>query len=256
VKLTQRRLARPSFGGLMATRQGALMLAVLCALCAAGILVFALGQYRSSVQTHTEQATVLVATAAIPKGTSGDQIAARGLYKAMPIDATQVTAGAVSDASLLAGQVTSVTVLPGQQLTMSDFGGTAGVAGVLQPSQQAISLALDDPHGATETAVPGDRVNLYADYGPHRVILLAPKVMVLKSGPETASQGGQTVAGPSTVLAIPTVLAKEIIDVADNYKIYLTLNPIPASSSVHAPVTVGATSGAASTTTSTSSGGS
>jgi Flp pilus assembly protein CpaB len=240
----------------MATRQGALMLAVICALCAAGILAFALGQYRSGLQTKTQQATVLVATANIPKGTSGDQIAARALYKSMPVATTQVTAGAISDASALAGQVTSVAVLPGQQLTMSDFGGTAGVPGVLQPGQQAISLALDDPHGAAEVAVPGDRVNLYEDTGAHHVRLLAPKLMVLKSGPATASQGGQAITGPSTVLAIPTGLAPSVIDAADNFKLYMTLNPIPASSSARTPVTVGAVTGAASTTTSTSSGGS
>jgi pilus assembly protein CpaB len=256
VKLSQRRLARPSFGGLMATRQGALLLAVVCAVCAAGIIAIALSQYRSSVQTKQTQATVLVATATIPKGTSGDQIAARALYKSMPVAATQVTPGAVSDASALTGQVTSTAVLPGQQLTTSDFAGPVGVPGVLQPGEQAISLALDDPHGSTEIAVPGDRVNLYANWGAHHVQLIATKVMVLKSGPATASQGGQTITGPSTQLAIPTALAPVVIDAVDNFKLYMTLDPIPASSSARAPVTVGAVSGAATTTSSNSTGGS
>ena len=49
VKLSQRRMSAPSLGGLLATRQGSLMLAALCAICAAGVLVFALGRYKTNV---------------------------------------------------------------------------------------------------------------------------------------------------------------------------------------------------------------
>src|ERR1019366_10393882 len=69
VKNTQRRMSRPSLGGMLATRQGALVLALVCAACAAGIQLFALGQYKSAQTTpQTVQATVLVATAEITKG--------------------------------------------------------------------------------------------------------------------------------------------------------------------------------------------
>ena len=136
---------------MLATRQGALVLALVCAACAAGILLFALGQYKSAQTTpQTVQATVLVATAEITKGTSGDVVASRGLYKSTPIVASQVTPGAVSDASTLAGKVASANILPGQQLTAADFTGVSDVSGLLTPTQRAIALTISESPGATE----------------------------------------------------------------------------------------------------------
>ncbi len=95
MKLPQRRVSRPNLGGMMATRQGALVLALICALAATGVLMFALGRYKTSVKAPvTPQTTVLVATKQIAKGTSAATIAAAGEYRAMPIVATQLAPGA------------------------------------------------------------------------------------------------------------------------------------------------------------------
>jgi Flp pilus assembly protein CpaB len=162
VQLTRRRLGRPSLGGLVSTRQGALALALFCALGAAGILVYALSQYRHSVNTANKQNTVLVATRLIQKGTSGDVVASEQLYRAMPIVASQAAAGALSDAAHLRGTVAARDILPGQQLTAASFTAQGGYIGQLAPTERAISIPLDASHGLATVLQAGDRVDLYA----------------------------------------------------------------------------------------------
>jgi Flp pilus assembly protein CpaB len=263
VKMTQRRMARPSLGGLMATRQGALMLALLCAVCAAGILVFALGKYKSGLKTVTQQATVLVATGDIPRGAQGSSLAARGLYKPMPVVPSQIAPGALSDASYLQGKTASTTILPGQQLSVADFTGVVGVTGLLTPNQRAISLAISESPGNNDVLQPGDRVDVYT-YFPKRdvVVLTDPDVLVLKSAagpastsassggtanaPSTATTGTATaggsgtpaggaagspsiIAGTALVLSVSSQEASNIVYAAETGQTYLTLRPIKST---------------------------
>ncbi len=244
MKMTQRRMARPSFGGLLATRKGALTLALVCAVAAAGILVFALGRYRNTLQVVAKQATVLVATGNIPKGTAGDAIAARGLYKSMPIVAGQLAVGAISDASLLAGKVVATAVLPGQQLTLSDFTSVAGVPGTLAPDQRAVSISVDETHGNTDVLQPGDRVDVYTTLSDatnkagSAVYLLVPNAQVLKVAGAPTVVGGQPVAGGSLVLVVSAHQAPEIDLAASQGGLYLALRPANATKSPTAPTTL------------------
>lgn len=262
MKLTQRRMARPSLGGMLATRQGALILAVICAACAAGILVFALGQYKTQVQAPAPiQGTVLIATAQIPQGMAGNVIAARGLYKATPVAAAQVQAGAVSDASALAGKVATTNILPGQQLTVADFSGPTGVVGLLTPDQRAVALNISESPGATDILQAGDRVDIYASFGG-KMVLLDPNIEVIKPAGATSSTStgsaqpasaaptgttaasssttstsasatpapasgapATTISGGSMVLAVTAKQAADLIFAAQNATLYLTLRP-------------------------------
>ena len=270
-KMTQRRMARPSLGGMLATRQGALVLALICAACAAGILVFALGQYKTGLKTPTVQATALVATAQITKGTSGDTVASRGLYKSTPIVASQLAPGAISDASMLTGKVASVNILPGQQLTVADFSGVTGVSGLLTSSQRAVALSIAESPGATDLLQPGDRVDVYETVKPGvtPLVLMAQNVQVVKqsggtvsagtpgsasaapaassagsssgsasstsTGSSTPSPGGaaspSTVAGASLVLAVTDKQASDFVWAAESATLYLTVRPPNATGS-------------------------
>jgi pilus assembly protein CpaB len=265
-------MARPSLGGMLATRQGALVLALLCAACAAGILMFALGQYKSGLKTTTQtvQATVLVATAQIPQGTAGNVVAARGLYKSTPIVATQLQPGAVSDAATLAGKVATTNILPGQQLTQTDFSAPTGVIGLLTPDQRAVALNISESPGATDILQAGDRVDVYATFGP-KMVLLDSNIAVVKpaggtastssgsaqpaaaapasaSTSTTASSGSassatpaaastSTVTGGSMVLAVTAKQAADLIYAAQTASLYLTLRPSNASATPSAITT-------------------
>lgn len=236
MKMNQRRMARPSLGGLLATRRGALTLALICAVCAAGMIVFALGRYRTNLRIPPKQTTVLVATGNIAKGTSGSAIAVRGLYKAQPIVASQMAPGAISDASLLAGKVVATAILPGQQLTLADFTGITGVTGVLPPNQRAVSISIDEAHGDTDVVQAGDRVDIYVQVSNpakngNELKLLEPNALVLKPAGTTtaASTGGQALAGSSMVLALPVNLAPMVAFASTNGTLYLTLRPANSS---------------------------
>jgi Flp pilus assembly protein CpaB len=155
---------------LVSTRGGTLVLAGLTALIAA-IAVFAyVRHYRSSVEAGGVPATVLVSSGAIVKGTPGTLIATKHLYQAQTIRESQLREGAVSDPSSLRGLVAKRDILPGQQLTVSDFtGAKAGIATELAGLQRAITISIDSSHGMIGQINDGDRVDVYAGFNVNPV---------------------------------------------------------------------------------------
>jgi Flp pilus assembly protein CpaB len=240
VKLSQRQLSRPSLGGLLATRAGALTLALICAVIAAGLLVFALSSYKHTVQTVAQQATVLVATTEIHKGTTGEAIAAENLFKSTPIVSTQVTAGAISNSAVLKGSVAVSDILPGQQLTAAEFTTVAGISGQLGPNQRAVSLPIDEAHGDTDVLQAGDSVDVYAaltDKGTSVLSLLIPDALVIKpaggaaaaAAPASGAAPAAPVAtGASLVLAVSTAQAPALAFASDNGHLWIFLRPADA----------------------------
>src|SRR5690349_15771665 len=97
MEVTQKRAAGRNLGTLSSTRNGTILIALVSALVAAGILVIALHQYRKSIESSGTPATVLVATRPIDKGTSGHAIAVGPYFKPTRILAKQVTSGAFAD---------------------------------------------------------------------------------------------------------------------------------------------------------------
>jgi Flp pilus assembly protein CpaB len=246
VKLSQRRLGRPSVGGLLATRQGSLTLAVLCAICAAGILMFALGRYKSNLKTTVQQATALVATGEIKKGTPGTTVASQNLYKVTPVAATQLAPGAITNAAQLSGETAQADILPGQQLVAGDFSSVVGITGVLQPNQRAVAVTVDEVHGITDALQAGDHVDVYVDIGSNSsasggggaaVILLEPDVLVLKPAGAPVHIGGTAIVGASMLLAVDSDKVAEFTWANDNAKFYLTLRPTNSGKTPGAAIT-------------------
>lgn len=225
MQLSPKRIGSPSLGGLLATRRGALALALLCALAATGIFLFAIGKYRQSVTSRapTKQDTVLVATSVIQKGTAGDLIAGQRLYKVTPILASQVAPGAIVNAASLGGKVASSNILTGQQLTSADFTtpSTSDIAAELTPTERGVSVTMDPAHGTGFLQV-GDHVDVYDSItvGSTPVVsLLVPDAVVLKA-PSTA--GGAATTG-TVLLGVSMKLSPRIMWVFDNGKVWLEL---------------------------------
>ncbi|MHB1571902.1 MAG: Flp pilus assembly protein CpaB [Solirubrobacteraceae bacterium] len=246
MKLSKRRLSRPSFGGLLATRQGSMMIALVCAICAAVLIFVSLSRYKAQVKTPTPQATVLVSTGEIAKGTTGATMAAEKLYRSTPVAASQITPGALSDAAALSNATAQTTILPGQQLTTADFMASGDVATTLLPGQRAIAVTIDESHGATDVLQPGDHVDIYAMYtlqqGGKPVpaeILLIPNAEVIKPASSVPVHvGTTTVTGSSLVVAVPAAQAPEIAySVDNNDHLYLALRPANGTHSYGVPVT-------------------
>jgi Flp pilus assembly protein CpaB len=223
----QRRLDNPGLGGLLATRQGAITLAVVCALIATAILIFAIGKYRHAVSGPARQATVLVATSVIQKGTPAEQIASRHFYKVTPILVSQISRGAIVDAASLTGKIAASNILPGQQLTAADFTtGPAGVSAELTATERAISVNVDAAHGTGVLEV-GDRVDVYGSLAaPTPVVsLLVPNAVVLGApGAPAAGSSGNTV-----LLGVSMQLSPRVMWVVDNGKLWLELRGLSAT---------------------------
>jgi Flp pilus assembly protein CpaB len=234
MELTQRQPAGSDWRRWLSTRQGIVVVAVVSALLAAGIIAYALSQYRHSLNSGSEREDVLVATRLIEKGTAGDAIGVGQFFKPTSIVAKQATTGAFIDAAQLHGKIAIADIYPGQQLTASDFSPAGGeLVSKLAASQRAISVPLEGAHGLIGHVQVGDHVDVYASFslpgGAGSVLrLLAPNVEVLNAGQQGAGASlgnNQANAVNNVILEVNTRQAAKVAFAVDNGKVWLTLRP-------------------------------
>lgn len=162
---------------LISTRKGTLLLSVLAAAVAGGLILVYVDRYRNSVKAEGAPVTVLVAKQSIPKGTAGSVIATTGLYTATTIRQSQVLNGAFSDASSLRGKVTTRDIYPGAQLTASDFAGAStNLSASITGTERVVAIPFDSAHGLVGQLQAGDHVDVYVGFnvspvGPNGVAL-------------------------------------------------------------------------------------
>jgi Flp pilus assembly protein CpaB len=238
VELTGNNYTRNDWRKLLTTRRGTVLVAGVCALVAAGILVLAMNRYRQNVNTSGNQETVLVAGGLIQKGTSGDAIASGQLFKPTSIAVNQVTAGAIADTAQLHGEVAAADIYPGQQLTASDFTGNGGLPSALAPDQRAMTITLDSAHGMVGQIRNGDRVDVYAGLQANSgrtepaLRLLMSNVPVLTAGTNTSSGLGSSnpqSQESNVTLRVNDNVAGDLAYAADNGKVWLVLRPADAT---------------------------
>src|SRR5919106_397000 len=133
---------------ILSTRGGTMVFAAMVALLAAGALMVFISGYKRSLDASAEPVTVLVAKDTLPKGSSGDLIAEKGLFEATGLKREQVKEGAITDPASLRGQVARHELVRGQQLTVGDFSKpTDPVLSKLGDDSRAVTVALDASHG-------------------------------------------------------------------------------------------------------------
>jgi Flp pilus assembly protein CpaB len=234
MEVTQRRPVGSNLGRWSSTRRGTLTLALVSALIAAGILVFALHRYRQSVATADKPVTVLIANRFIEKGTSGAAIGVGQYFGTAKVSDKQVAVGALASSATLHGEVAAIDIYPGQQLTASDFVGGGLFYSKLPPNLRAVSVPVDTSHGMLGNIQTGDRADVYASFPkegtrPPFVRLVAPDIVVLDAGHVATGLGLATVGsstGKSTVaLEVSVHQAAELAFSADFGKVWLVLSP-------------------------------
>jgi pilus assembly protein CpaB len=223
---------------LLSTRQGTLGLAVLAGLLAIAALLAFMGGYKRNLDKGAQPVTVLVAKGEMPKGSSGDLIAKKGLFQATGFKRDQVEEGAITDPASLRGLVAVREIVPGQQLTIADFAKPSDpVLSKLGDDQRAISIPLDSAHGMIGDVQAGDHVDVYAGFqvqsdgaGRPRPILrvLLQDVEVLKA--PAASEKNKGLAGGASqmqnvVLRVSDQDAPGLAFSLDNGKVWLVLRP-------------------------------
>ena len=222
----------------ISTRKGTLLVASLAALLAGATIVFYLNSYRSSLQAQGALVTVLVAGDTIPKGTSGNVLAAKSLYTATTIRESQLREGAISDPASLRGAVAVREIFEGSQLTAADFTAAGdSLAATLTDRERVVSVPLDSAHGLIDELEPGNRVDVYAGFNviplnragvPISGGQARPMLRLIMADVPVLAIGEKATSGSSTTnvsLAVDDVKAAQLAFAVDNGKIWLALRP-------------------------------
>ena len=223
---------------ILSTREGTLGFAAVAGLLAVAILMVFIRGYKRSLDKSAEPVTVLVAKGELPKGSSGDLIAGKGLFQATGFKREQVKEGAITDPASLRGQVAAHNLVPGQQLTTADFTKpTDPVMSKLGDDQRAVTVPLDAAHGMIGQVQAGDHVDVFAGFQvqpdgatrPRPVLrVLMQDVEVLKAPTPDAKQSSglaQQTQVQNVVLRVTDRQAVELAFSSDNGKVWIALRP-------------------------------
>src|SRR5579863_9228977 len=109
-------------GNPLSGRRGGILVAVAAAVLA-GVLLYAFVQhYRKNTPAPVATSnSVVVASAYIARGTPVSMAEAANSFRRASLGAASVVPGAITDPSVIAGEVATQNIAPGQQLTAADF---------------------------------------------------------------------------------------------------------------------------------------
>ena len=246
MEAVQKRTGMDGARSFLATRRGAVILAVLAAAIAGLLLIVFLDRYKSNVEAGTAPVTVLVADRLIPNGTSGDVLISERLFRPGSVAEADAKEGALTNAAVLEGTVAARDIYPGQQLTAADFTrGGDSLRGKLASTDRAIAVSLDTSRGLIGNIREGDRVDVIAGFnateaasgrGRPVVRTILQDVLVLQAPSQTDETPGANDEG-SVLLRVSDRQAAAVAFASDNGKVWLALRP-PAGASESRPSSV------------------
>jgi pilus assembly protein CpaB len=223
---------------ILSTREGTLAFAAVAALLAIAVLLVFMRGYKRSLDKGAEPLTVLVAKDQLPKGSSGDLIARKGLFQATGFKREQVKEGAITDPASLRGLVAKHEIVRGQQLTTADFGKpTDPVLSKLTADDRAVGVAVDMAHGLIGQVQAGDHVDVMAGFlvkpdgaaQPRPISrTLIQDVEVLEApAPDAKAPAGAAANTQmhNVVLRVKEMDALQLTFAADNGKVWIALRP-------------------------------
>jgi len=145
----------------------AIIIAVILALAAAGLVWWYVSAVREESEAETQTQAVLVATATIPARTTGEDVVANRLVTVQNVPANLVAPGAIGDQNELKGRVVSTEIARGQQIVASQLVAPEAISAVgsqLEKGMRAISLPIDRASAVAGTMKAGDRVDVIASF--------------------------------------------------------------------------------------------
>ena len=150
----------------MRRRTIAIIIAVVLALAAAGLVVWYVSSVRQETTTAEQTQTVLVATADIPERTTGEAIIENNLVARQQVVISSVAPGALTNESSLQGKVLTIRVAKGQQLLQSQLGvpEEQSLSFQIKQGMRAVTLPVDRYNGVGGAIKKGDRVDVIATF--------------------------------------------------------------------------------------------
>lgn len=235
-----------SFRDLSSTKEGSLALAIGAALLAGLLLLLFVQRYRDDQNRNGAVKSVFVARALIPRGSSADVVASQQLLQRTDIKGSDIKAGAITDPSVLRGEVAVRDIYPGSQITAPDFQ-TSGdlVTPRLRGTDRAIAVPVDTSHGLVGQVKDGDHVDVLAGFGASgqggasraSVRTLLQDVVVLRAPGGGGGGIGGASGGSNAVLKLSDRAAVRVAYASDNGKLWLVLRP-PVGARDSGPSTV------------------
>ena len=139
------------------------VLAIVSALATAALLFLFLSSL--SQPTATVTASILVAASDIPENTPITE----SMIKTSEIPVEAVVAGALTDKSEVIGKISNTVIYSGEQLlgakliSTGESGGET-LAYAIEPGMRAISIAVDESSGLAYMIIPGNNVDIIAEF--------------------------------------------------------------------------------------------
>jgi pilus assembly protein CpaB len=197
---------------------------------------------------------VLVATAAIPRGTTGAELAA--LVHTRQLAADAVLAGGVAAAADLDGKVATVDLQPGEQILAAKFAEPAELAnasGVAAAANlQQVTIQLESKRAVGGNLSTGDLVGVFIslDDTTHLTLHKVPVTAVVpvrggstENGTGTADAKKPATADPTVevqvTLAVAAGDAEQIVFAAEYARVWLSKEPATADESGTTIITKG-----------------
>ena len=211
--------------GPLSTRGGTILVAALLSLLAGAALLVFLRQYREDV-TASDRARVLVAASLVPKGTAGEVILEKRLYRVTRVREDDVRDGALTDPADLRGRAAVADVFPGHQMTLSDFEDAKAEIGTrLSDYQRAITVPVERARGMVGKIDPGDRVDVITTdsaAGSVTVATVAVRDVLVLAVPDAEDSNSRS---QQVTIRVPDQAAASIAASADGGRVWLVLRP-------------------------------
>jgi Flp pilus assembly protein CpaB len=171
----------------LSSRRNSVLIAVVSAVLA-GVLIYLFVSHSSKstpapvVLAPTEM-TVFEARHTIPAGTPASTVVAGNLLKPVREPISQAYPGAITNPSVITGEVSQAAITTGQQVTAADFSrANVTIASYLTGDWRAIAVALDSWHGLTTYLHRGDTVDIMGQKGQNSEMLFEDITVLANSG--------------------------------------------------------------------------
>jgi len=181
---------------------------------------------------------VLVATRAIPKGTRSEDV--KGMVKMEQVPAKVVLDGTLASLGTVTGQVTTLDLVPGEQLARSRFASAAAAGqATVSPGSLSVTVAMDALRALGGRVRAGDSVGVLASFDdPETTRLILQKVPVTDVRTElgvavTGAADGAAAAGATgrlfVTLAVGAPSVERVVFAAEHGRLWLSWEPKEAS---------------------------
>lgn len=211
-----------------------ILVSVALALVAALLTMFYVTNYQRNVQRDETNVEVFVATRDIPVGTSGSELARKGMLEKSEIVRRTVVPGAISNPDQLSELVAVQPIYAGEQVSTRRFATPAerGVRAQIKGTMRAIQVPGDANQLLSGTLRPGDRIDVVASIklgndesgSVTRIVLRDIEVLKAASG-SGDTKLASTTRGLSVLLAVTDTQVQKLFHVLKHGEWSFQLRP-------------------------------